>query len=134
MAKFQSLKTVDVIGSKKKDPCKHLWRTVLSVAVEDAIKSTITRCKFKDFYDGKRSIEIDYVTEPNQDFALVCHYADLDHNLVRNKVIKTLNNIKDNYGNKNMRSLPWQRLYKNGGVERQITKSSKAMSQLPVSG
>ena len=36
--------------------------------------------------------------------------------------------------NKNMRSLPWQRLYKNGGVERQITKSSKAMSQLPVSG
>ena len=90
MAKFQSLKTVDVIGSKKKDPCKHLWRTVLSVAVEDAIKSTITRCRFKDFYDGKRSIEIDYVTEPNQDFALVCHYADLDHNLVRNKVMSQL--------------------------------------------
>ena len=65
--------------------------------IEDAIKSTITRCRFKDFYDGKRSTEIDYVTEPNQDFALVCHYADLDHNLVRNKVIKTLNNIKDNY-------------------------------------
>ena len=49
MAKFQSLKAVDLIESRKKDPCKYLWRTVLSIAIEDAIKHTITRCKFKRF-------------------------------------------------------------------------------------
>ena len=134
MAKFQSLKTVDVVETRRTDPFKYLWRTVLSVAVEDAIKSTITKCKFKDFYKDKRILEIDYVTEPNQDFATVCHYADLDHNLVRSKVIKTLKDIEENYANKNMRSLPWQRLHKNGRVERQITKSRETVSELHVSG
>ena len=92
MAKFQSLKAVDLIESRKKDPCKYLWRTVLSIAI------------------------------------------DLDHNLVRSKATKTLKDIKENYGNKNMRSLPWQRLYKNGGFERQITKRNKTVQELHVSG
>lgn len=134
MAKFQSLKAVDLIESRKKDPCKYLWRTVLSIAIEDAIKHTITRCKFKRFYENTYSPEIEYVTKPNQDFATVCHYADLDHNLVRSKATKTLKDIEENYGNKNMRSLPWQRLYKNGGFERQITKRNKTVQELHVSG
>ena len=95
MAGFQGLKTVDVIESRRKDPCKSLWRNVLIVAIEDAIKSTVNRAKWK--MDKNHCLEIDYVTEPNQDFATICHYADLDHTLVRSKVKKTLNKIKEKY-------------------------------------
>ena len=35
-----------------------------------------------------------YITEPNQDFATICHYADLDHNLVRRKVGITFKKIE----------------------------------------
>ena len=95
MAGFQGLKTVDVIESRRKDPCKSLWRNVLIVAIEDAIKSTVNRAKWK--MDKNHCLEIDYVTEPNQDFATICHYADLDHTLVRSKVKKTLSKIKEKY-------------------------------------
>ena len=56
MAEFQGLKTVDVIASRRRDPYKSLWRNVLIVAIEDAIKDTVRRCQFKDFYDGTRSL------------------------------------------------------------------------------
>ena len=40
MVGFLGLKTIDVIESKRKDPNKSLWRNVLIVAIEDAIKAT----------------------------------------------------------------------------------------------
>ena len=95
MVGFLGLKTIDVIESKRKDPNKSLWRNVLIVAIEDAIKATERKCMFREFYANKRNLEIEYVTEPNQDFATVCHYADLDHSLVRSKVRRTLNRIED---------------------------------------
>ena len=105
MVGFLGLKTIDVIESKRKDPNKSLWRNVLIVAIEDAIKATERKCMFREFYLNKRNLEIEYVTEPNQDFATVCHYADLDHTLVRSKVRKTLNKIEDNYAKKDMSEL-----------------------------
>ena len=65
------------------------------VAIEDAIKTTNFIKKFPDFYSTRRFHEIDYVTLPNSDFRKVCEYADLDHNMVRKKVIETLERIKD---------------------------------------
>tara|TARA_A100001515_G_C4520195_1_gene193210 strand:+ start:118 stop:510 length:393 start_codon:yes stop_codon:yes gene_type:complete len=120
MAEFQGLKTVDVIASRRRDPYKSLWRNVLIVAIEDAIKDTVRRCQFKDFYDGTRSLEVDYVTEPNQDFATVCHYADLDHSLVRSKVKKTLGRIEDKYAKKDMSEVQREWVHKGNRNQRAL--------------
>ena len=120
MAEFQGLKTVDVIASRRRDPYKSLWRNVLIVAIEDAIKDTVRRCQFKDFYDGTRSLEVDYVTEPNQDFATVCHYADLDHSLVRSKVKKTLSRIEDKYAKKDMSEVQREWVHKGNRNQRAL--------------
>ena len=72
------------------NPIRNLWRNVLVNAIEDAIKIKANIVKFKDFYERRRFHELDYVTLPNSDFAKVCEYAELDHNIVRKKIIKTL--------------------------------------------
>ena len=120
MVGFLGLKTIDVIESKRKDPNKSLWRNVLIVAIEDAIKATERKCMFREFYLNKRNLEIEYVTEPNQDFATVCHYADLDHSLVRTKVKKTLNKIEDNYAKKDMSELQREWVSKGNRNERAL--------------
>ena len=120
MVGFLGLKTIDVIESKRKDPNKSLWRNVLIVAIEDAIKATERKCMFREFYLNKRNLEIEYVTEPNQDFATVCHYADLDHSLVRSKVKKTLNRIEDNYAKKDMSELQREWVSKGNRNERAL--------------
>ena len=60
------------------NPVKNLWRNVLIVAIEDAIKMTNLIAKYPEFYGYKRYHSIDYVTLPNADFAKVCEYADLE--------------------------------------------------------
>ena len=92
-------KAVDIYQSKTKDPVKSLWRNVLVVAIEDAIKACVMKHKYKadvTFHD------LLYITEPNQDFATICHYADLDHNLVRKKVGLTFKKIEESYAEGNM--------------------------------
>ena len=120
MVGFLGLKTIDVIESKRKDPNKSLCRNVLIVAIEDAIKATERKCMFREFYANKRNLEIEYVTEPNQDFATVCHYADLDHSLVRSKVKRTLNRIEDNYAKKDMSELQREWVSKGNRNERAL--------------
>jgi len=76
------------------NPVRNLWRNVLIVALSDAIKIKSNIVKYKEFYAKRRFHELDYVTLPNSDFAKICEYAELDHNLVRKKIIKTLVNEK----------------------------------------
>lgn len=77
------------------DPIRNLWRNVLIVAISDAIKVKQNIVKFSEHYADRRFHELDYVTLPNSDFARICEYAQLDHNLIRKKIIETLNNIKE---------------------------------------
>ena len=128
MVGFLGLKTIDVIESKRKDPNKSLWRNVLIVAIEDAIKATERKCMFREFYANKRNLEIEYDTEPNQDFATVCHYADLDHSLVRSKVRRTLNRIEDNYAKKDMSELQREWVSKGNRNERAL-RISRAVNK-----
>ena len=128
MVGFLGLKTIDVIESKRKDPNKSLCRNVLIVAIEDAIKATERKCMFREFYANKRNLEIEYVTEPNQDFATVCHYADLDHSLVRSKVKRTLNRIEDNYAKKDMSELQREWVSKGNRNERAL-RISRAVNK-----
>ena len=77
------------------NPIKNLWRNVLIVAIEDAIRITKLIKKFPHFYDLRRYHSLDYVKLPNRDFNRVCEYAELDHNLTRKKIIDYLERIKN---------------------------------------
>ncbi len=112
------------------NPVRNLWRNVLIVAISDAIKIKNNIIKFKEFYEKRRFHEIDYVTLPNSDFAKICEYAELDHNLVRKKVINTLNNMEKNYDKDNMPSMPWKRLYQSKGINRESSGNYTTVSKL----
>ena len=112
------------------NPVRNLWRNVLIVAISDAIKIKSNIVKFKEFYDKRRFHEIDYVTLPNSDFAKICEYAELDHNLVRKKIIITLDNMEKNYDKGNMPEMPWKRLYQSKGINRESSGSYTTVSKL----
>ena len=112
------------------NPIKNLWRNVLINAISDAIKIKANIVKFKETYEHRRFHELDYVTLPNSDFAQICEYAELDHNLVRKKIIKTLDNMEKNYDKDSMSSLPWKRLYQSKGINREASGNNTAVSEL----
>ena len=112
------------------NPVRNLWRNVLVVSISDAIKIKSNIVKYKEFYEKKRFHEIDYVTLPNSDFAKICEYAELDHNLVRKKIIITLDNMEKNYDKDNMPSMPWKRLYQSKGINRESSGSYTTVSKL----
>ena len=68
------------------NPLRNLWRNVLIVAIEDAIKIKRQTVKYSEFYEKRRFHELDYVSLPNRDFDHVCSMAELDGSLVRKKV------------------------------------------------
>ena len=112
------------------NPIRNLWRNVLIVALSDAIKIKSNIVKYKEFYAKRRFHELDYVTLPNSDFAKICEYSELDHNLVRKKIIITLNNMEENYDKDNMPSMPWKRLYQSKGINRESSGNYTTMSKL----
>jgi len=112
------------------NPVKNLWRNVLVVAIEDAIKLKNRTIEFKKFHKDKTYYEIEYVTKPNRDFDGVCYLANLDGNIVRKKINKMMKDMEDNYGKDNMPKMPWKRLYKINGVDRQTDRSHTTMSTM----
>ena len=109
------------------DPVRNLWRNVLVVAIEDAIKIKTTILKFKHFYaeQNRRWHELDYVSLPNQDFDSVCYLANLDGNLVRKKVNETLERMEKTYGKGDMPDMPWKRLYNSSVINKNYTTVRK---------
>jgi hypothetical protein len=101
------------------DPVRNLWRNVLVVAIEDAIKLKNRTIEFKKFHKDKIYYEIEYVTKPNRDFDGVCYMAQLDGNIVRKKINKVMKEMENNYGKNNMPKMPWKRLYKSSGFNRE---------------
>ena len=125
MGNFQDLKTVDYHQARRKDPIVTLWRTVLSVAIEDAIKMKTRMIQNEDFWKNKVCTEVLYVTEPNQDFATVCHYADFDHNLIRRKVKETFRKMEESNGKGYMPKVPWKRLSEVNRLRRERPASDR---------
>jgi hypothetical protein len=109
------------------DPVRNLWRNVLVVAIEDAIKIKTMTLKFKHFYakQNRRWHELDYVSLPNQDFDSVCYLANLDGNLVRRKVNETLERMEKTYGKEDMPDMPWKRLYNSSVINKNYTTVRK---------
>ena len=113
-----------------RDPIRNLWRNVLIVAIEDAIKVKSAFIKFSEFYNGKKSFELDYVTKDNRDFNKVCELAQLDGNVVRKKINKVMKEMEDNYGKNSMPKMPWKRLYQSEGVYRESDGNHTPMSTM----
>jgi len=113
-----------------RDPIRNLWRNVLIVAIEDAIKIKSAFIKFSKFYNGKKSFELDYVTKDNRDFNKVCELAQLDGNIVRKKINKVMKEMEENYGKNTMSKMPWKRLYQNDGVDRSTNRNNTTMSTM----
>ena len=103
MANYLRLKTVE--SSERFDPVKSLWRNVLIVALEDALKQ-----RGLSFYGYARKSAIEYFTIPNRDFAMVCHYAGFDHLTVRRKVQEYLER-KKNDREENMSTMQRERIF-----------------------
>ena len=116
----------------ERDPIRNLWRNVLVVALEDAIKIKNKTLKFSEFYTNKRFHELDYVSLPNRDFDKVCELAQLDGNLVRKKVNQFLKGMEENYGkNKNnMPTMPWKRLYQSSRISGQSDGGDTSVSAM----
>jgi len=123
-----------LIGNKtliefdERDPIRNLWRNVLVVAIEDEIKVKTAFIKFSEFYNGKKSYELDYVTKDNRDFNKVCELAQLDGNIVRKKINKVMKEMEENHGKSTMPKMPWKRLYQSEGVNRQSNGDNQPMS------
>ena len=113
-----------------RDPIRNLWRNVLIVAIEDAIKVKSAFIKFSEFYNGEKSFELDYVTKDNRDFNKVCELAQLDGNIVRKKINKVMKEMEENYGKNTMFKMPWKRLYQSEGVDRQSDGDNQSMSTM----
>ena len=122
---FKTLVEYDV-----RDPIRNLWRNVLVVALEDAIKIKNKTLKFNEFYSNKRFYELDYVSLPNRDFDKVCELAQLDGNIVRKKINKVMKEMEENYGKKTMSKMPWKRLYQSERVYRESDGNHTSMSTM----
>ena len=99
------------------NPLRNLWRNVLIVAIEDAIKVKRQVVKYSEFYQKRRFHELDYVSLPNRDFDHVCSMAELDGSLVRKKVNQLLERMERD--DKDMPTMPWKRLYHSKGIYRE---------------
>ena len=108
------------------NPLRNLWRNVLIVSIEDAIKIKKQIVKYKELYEKRRFHEIDYVSLPNRDFDSVCSMAELDGNLVRKKVNQVLERMEKD--DEDMPSMPWKRLYQSKGIYRESDRN-----HIPVS-
>ena len=97
------------------NPLRNLWRNVLIVAIEDAIKIKRQILKYSEFYGKRRFYEIDYVSLPNRDFDHVCSMAELDGSLVRKKVNALLERMERD----DLPEMPWKRLYQSKGIYRE---------------
>jgi len=90
MADFGTLKTVSLY--EKKDPVRDLWRNVLIVGIEDLLK------KKKFQYEwGRKAYCLEEMWFHHDDFKLICEYAQLEHAIVKKKVFKAIEKIKEKY-------------------------------------
>ena len=92
MAKLQSVfpKAVNILGERQ-DPYRSLWRNVLIVALEDAVGRHWRNKNFGISKGRYAEAAQAYFLEPNRDFALVCQYAGFDHEYIRMKSRKFIN-------------------------------------------
>jgi|TARA_R100001480_G_scaffold4430_2_gene10819 hypothetical protein len=90
MADFGTLKTVSLY--EKKDPVRDLWRNVLIVGIEDLIRK-----KKLQYQWNRKAYCLEEMWFYHDDFKLICEYAQLEHAIVKKKVFKAIEELKEKY-------------------------------------
>ena len=113
MANIQSIfpKAINTYGEKF-NPMQNLWRNVLIVALEDAIGLHHKNRNYGISRSGGAQLAQSYFTEPNSDFKLVCTYAGLDHEYIRMKFKKYLEQKRKQNEEEDMSQMQRQWVYK----------------------
>ena len=113
MVNLQSIfpKAVNAYGEQR-DPMRSLWRNVLIVALEDAIGLHHKNRNYGISRSGGAKLAQSYFTEPNADFKLVCTYAGFDHEFIRMKVKKYLEQKRKENEQEDMSTLQRQWFHK----------------------
>ena len=97
MASYQRLRTSD--DYTQSDPELKLWRAVLGLAADDAVKD-----KYK-FHEGRNTIDQarSWFLQPTSNFITVCHYAGYDPGYIKYKMRKAIKKQEEKEnGKKNM--------------------------------
>ena len=90
MADFGTLKTVSLY--EKKDPVRDLWRNVLIVGIEDLIRK-----KKLQYQWNRKAFCLEEMWFHHDDFKLICEFAQLEHAIVKKKVFKAIEELKEKY-------------------------------------
>tara|TARA_R100000664_G_scaffold4873_1_gene9623 strand:- start:1276 stop:1578 length:303 start_codon:yes stop_codon:yes gene_type:complete len=84
MANYQKLRTSD--DYRKSDPELKLWRAVLGLAADDAVKNRYKFQEGRNAVDQARS----WFLHPTSNFITVCHYAGYDPGYIQYKMKKAI--------------------------------------------
>ena len=86
------IKALNIAGDNK-NPIQSLWRSVLIVALEDALGKGFKSygMSYKNYDDSARR----WFTDPNADFKAVCTFAGFDHEYIRMKATKYFRKEQD---------------------------------------
>ena len=90
MVNFERLRTVSLY--EKKDPIRDLWRNVLIVGIEDLIKKKDMQYKY-----GRKAYSLEEMWFHHPDFKLICEFAQFEYDIVKKKVFKAIEKIKEKY-------------------------------------
>ena len=84
MASYQRLRTGD--DYTRPDPELKLWRAVLGLAADDAIKDKYKFNEGRNMIDQARS----WFLRPTSNFVTVCYYAGYDPGYIKYKMTKAI--------------------------------------------
>jgi len=123
MVNFERLRTVNLY--EKKDPIRDLWRNVLIVGIEDLLKK-----KELQYQWGRKAYCLEEMWFHHEDFKLICEFAQLEHAIVKRKVFKAVEKIKEKYekGEESMSKMSGQWVHKNQEVSGRSKRWYSAMS------
>jgi hypothetical protein len=98
---------------EKRDPIRNLWRNVLIVGIEDLLKK-----KEFQYQWNRKAYCLEEMWFHHDDFKLICEFAQLEHAIVKKKVFKAIEQIKEKHEKRetSMPEMPRQWIYKNKEV------------------
>ena len=107
---------------EKHDPVRNLWRNVLILALEDFLKN-----KEKQAMRGVKFFSKEEIWFYSEDFKLVCEFAQLEPDAVKERTFKAVERMRKKYDEKNMSEMPGKWFYKSKTINREPNRYSTTM-------
>jgi len=125
MVNLERLKTVNLY--EKKDPVRDLWRNVLIVGIEDLIKK-----KKLQYQWNRKAYCLEEMWFHHEDFKLICEFAQLEHSIVKKKVFKEIEKLKEKYEKRetSMPAMSGEWLHKDKEISGRSKRWNSSMSNV----